>query len=83
MLMNDNPNIANSDSQAQQILALLEAGYALTADDAIERIGCYRLAARVKDLRDQGHQIETQLMPGINRDGKKIRYGQYRLVRGE
>ncbi|UOF81040.1 helix-turn-helix domain [Caudoviricetes sp.] len=47
-------------SQAQNILAHLEAQGSITAIEALELYGCFRLAARIKDLRDSGHQIETQ-----------------------
>lgn len=46
-------------TQAQQLLELLrERGErGVTPMDALERIGSFRLAARVWDLRHQGHTI--------------------------
>ena len=44
-------------TQTQQILAHLETGQPITPRDALAMFGCVRLAARIKDLRDQGHQI--------------------------
>ena len=35
----------------------------ITARDAME-FGCYRLAARIKDLRDMGYRIDTHTEPG-------------------
>ena len=32
----------------------------LTALEALEECGCFRLAARIKDLREQGHDIKTK-----------------------
>jgi hypothetical protein len=40
------------------VLSKLKAGISLTAKDAIQ-FGCYRLAARVKDLRERGVHITT------------------------
>jgi hypothetical protein len=47
------------DNQCEQILKYLKNGQTLTAVEALDRFGCFRLAARVSDLRDQGHQILT------------------------
>jgi len=48
----------------------------LTAYDALEEAGCLRLAARIKDLRDQGYNIVTEMMQG--KHGK--RYAGYYIV---
>lgn len=66
-------------SQNTDILTLLQAG-PLTALDALERVGCFRLASRINDLRRDGHNITTQTITLPN--GKKI--AQYHLtVKGE
>jgi hypothetical protein len=48
----------NNQSQADIILHQLKQGKTLTAKDAIQ-FGCFRLAARVKDLREHGVNITT------------------------
>ncbi len=45
-------------TQTEWILSALERG-PLTAMDALNGCGCFRLASRVCDLRQAGHQIET------------------------
>ena len=45
-------------TQCEQILAHLRKG-TLTPIDALNAYGVFRLAARVKDLRDQGHDVVT------------------------
>lgn len=47
-------------SQCDDILAHMKGGHPITAIDALNRYGCFRLAARIKDLRAQGYDIETQ-----------------------
>lgn len=47
-------------SQNQQIIERLKRG-PITAADAIE-FGCFRLAARVRELRNRGHDIQTELV---------------------
>ena len=60
-------------SQTAQILDMLRNG-PVTAMDALQKAGCFRLAARVADLRQAGHNIETET---IQVNGKHI--AQYTL----
>jgi hypothetical protein len=41
------------------ILQHLEQGRTITAIEALVLFGCFRLAARIKELRDAGHNIVT------------------------
>lgn len=61
--------------QTDQIRAALLAGVELTPIDALEKFGCFRLAARVADLRAEGLDIETVKE---TRNGKK--FARYRVV---
>ena len=61
-------------SQNAQILSALKNGERLTPLDALNRFGCFRLGARVYDLRKY-YDIRTDF---INKDGK--RYAAYRLA---
>ena len=56
-------------SQANQILKCLESGASLTAIDALDRFGCLRLAARVEDLRSEGHPIITTM---VNKNDSRV-----------
>jgi hypothetical protein len=49
-------------TQAGKILAHLRAGNRLTALDALERFQCFRLAARVHELRREGWAIEERMV---------------------
>jgi hypothetical protein len=46
-------------TQCDQILSHLKRGKTITQVDAFNEYGCWRLAARVKDLRNQGHDVLT------------------------
>jgi len=63
-------------AQCAAILAALKRGRALTPADALEEFGCFRLAARIYDLRSNGHEIATTWERG---DGK--RWARYVLLR--
>lgn len=65
-------------SQTETILEMLQAG-PVTAMDALERAGCFRLAARIADLRQQGIKIETETI--TTPTGKHI--ASYKLKENE
>lgn len=50
-ITNNNPNTQTSTSQSAQIKAALLAGETLTPLDALRRFGCFRLGARIWELR--------------------------------
>jgi hypothetical protein len=56
-------------TQTQQILKHLEKGNKLTSLEALQLFGCFRLAARVQELRDVGRDIKSQL---VKINGKRI-----------
>jgi hypothetical protein len=53
---------------------MLERG-PVTAIDALQQAGCFRLAARIADLRASGHDIHTETV--VTPTGKHI--AQYTL----
>lgn len=61
-------------SQNHAILSHLKRG-PITPLDALERYGCFRLAARIDELRTAGHAIRTEWV----RQGEK-RFARYRMV---
>ena len=46
-------------TQCEQILKHLKQGKTLTQVDAFNEYGCWRLAARISDLRQAGHEVVT------------------------
>lgn len=61
-MRNINPNETTSQSQSKQILAALQRGDRLTHLDAERRFKCLRLGARIYDLKQQGHEIDSQMI---------------------
>lgn len=53
-------------SQTTQILAALKRGRTLTPLDALSEFGCFRLGARIYDLRQQGYDIESHNIKSAN-----------------
>lgn len=65
------------EAQTRIILRMLrERPEGITAIDALREAHSLRLAARISDLRDEGHQITTEMYRLA--DGKRI--ARYRLV---
>ena len=62
-------------NQTDQITRHLKKGKSLTALQALERFNCWRLAARVNEIRATHGEdsVSTQM---VERDGK--RYARYR-----
>tara|TARA_R110000824_G_scaffold16325_1_gene67822 strand:- start:2205 stop:2402 length:198 start_codon:yes stop_codon:yes gene_type:complete len=64
-------------SQKSEIAKLLKRGRRITPIQALDKFGCFRLAARIDDLRRDGLDIETTM---IYKNGK--RHANYGLARG-
>lgn len=52
----------------------------ITPDEAKAEYGCARLASRIKELRNQGVAIETEMITGKGRHGGKNCYARYKLA---
>ncbi len=65
-------------TQTEWILTRLKQG-PVTAIDALDGCGCFRLAARINDLRQAGYDIETKTLELPN--GKHV--AQYHLKEKE
>lgn len=70
-------------NQCRLILALLrQRPEGITPLEALNMVGSFRLAARIKDLRDQGFDIETVLE--TTPSGKRVaRYRLHEVVAGQ
>ena len=61
-------------NQCEKILTHMKWYGSITPLEALRDYGCFRLAARVRDLRSDGHPVNTEIVV----DGDK-RYAVYRL----
>lgn len=69
-------------SQSQMILEHLRTHGSITQQEAVELFGCYRLGARIYDLKAAGHKISSVIREGVNRFGARTRYAYYTLHNG-
>lgn len=68
-------------TQNKMILEHLKVHGSITGPQAVELFGCYRLSARIYDLKEAGHKIESVMMDGINRFGARTHFARYTLLR--
>lgn len=59
-----------TDSQNALIKGWLLNGYSITQLEALNQFGCFRLAARIANLRDQNLNVETDIITLEN--GKRV-----------
>lgn len=70
-------------NQNQMILDFLKTHInGITPQDAVNRFGCYRLSARIHDLREMGYEIESKSETKKNRYGNNCTYARY-ILKGE
>lgn len=68
-------------NQKLRILEYIQSHGSITAAEAAESFGCLRLAARIADLKDEGHVIGKRMELGANRFGEPTRYARYSLIK--
>jgi hypothetical protein len=59
-----------TETQTAQILAHLKTGRSITPLDALEWFQCFRLGARIYDLKQDGHNIYREMVETDN--GKRV-----------
>lgn len=64
-------------NQRIEILKHLQTEGSITPAQALRKFGCYRLAARIQELRKDGWSIETRTVKRPNRRG----YAKYEFVK--
>ena len=64
-------------TQELMILEYMHTHRGITQAEAIEVFGCYRLGARIYDLKQRGIKIDRIMEEGTNRFGAKVRFARY------
>ena len=67
-------------TQCERVLNYIKAEGSITSLDAMQELGCMRLASRISDLKKQGYPITRKMETRKNRAGKSVRYARYSLV---
>ncbi|NTE96722.1 helix-turn-helix domain-containing protein [Agrobacterium tumefaciens] len=64
-------------TQAKLILKWLQSGNRITPTQALNKFGCFRLGARIYDLRRDGHNIMRDIVTVTTRGGGIARVAEY------
>lgn len=65
--------------QTEQILDYMKNFGGITPMDALKDIGCMRLAARIADLKREGHRIKSEKVVVRRRDGSRAFVERYMI----
>lgn len=66
-------------TQCAQIKAHLQSGRSITPLEALDLYRCFRLGARIYDLRCEGMDIVRNMRSYKDKDGKRVSFAEYRL----
>jgi len=66
-------------TQSQRVLEYIRAYGSITPLEAMRDLGCYRLAARIHDLKAEGHDIESDSVSVRTRTGSTTMVARYRI----
>ena len=67
------------ESQNKNILKYLQSGKTLTPLEALKQFGCFRLGARIFNLKKAGHPIKTEIIEIQTSLFEKKRVAKYYL----
>ena len=67
------------ESQCDKILRHMRDFGSITQAEATAEYGCYRLAARIADLRKRGYAISSTPETSTNRYGEPVRFARYTM----
>ena len=65
--------------QTERVLQYMKDYGGITQAEAIQELGCMRLAARIADLRKEGVCITKEMVTAKNRYGENVHFARYRL----
>ena len=68
------------DTQCTKVLDYMRQFGSITQLQALQDIGCMRLASRISDLRRQGVAIGRRIKTSKNRYGDSVSFAEYYLI---
>ena len=67
-------------TQAQRVLDYIDEFGSITQLEALQDLGCMRLASRISDLKKQGYPIQSEIQAVKNRFGEPCYIKRYSLA---
>ena len=69
----------SKQTQCKRIIEYIKKFRSITSSQAMDDLGCFRLASRVYDLKQMGYATKSIWVHGTNRYGEKTKYKMYVL----
>lgn len=70
-------------TQCERILRHMQDYGSIPQAEAVTEYGCYRLGARIWDLKAQGIPIRSERVTGKNRYDEPVSFSRYSIVKTE
>ena len=72
--------MADKATQCDLVLAFMAENGSITPVEALDELGCMRLASRNSDLKRMGHHIRKEMVEKKNRFGDTVRFARYSIA---
>lgn len=72
--------MAGKATQCDLVLAFMAENGSITPVEALDELGCMRLASRISDLKRMGHSIRKEMVEKKNRFGDTVRFARYSIA---
>lgn len=69
-------------SHATDVIEYIRDHGSITTKQAMEDLGCYRLSARIYDIRAVGINVQKDMVEVMNRKGETCRVARYTIPGG-
>ena len=69
----------STETHSAKVLSHLKSGKSITPIEALNKYGCFRLGARIHELKGDGHSISKQMIKVKTRDGGFSRVAEYSM----
>lgn len=67
-------------NQCDRIVDYIKEHGSITAAEAYEHLNILRLAARISEIKDAGHNVSMELVHGKTKDGQPAQWAKYRII---
>ena len=72
--------MSNKATQCDLVLEFMAANGSITPVEALDELGCMRLASRISDLKRMGHSIRKEMVEKKNPFGDTVRFARYSIA---
>ena len=67
-------------TQIEKIINYMEQRGSITSLEAMQELGCMRLASRMCDIKALGYNVVREMETSKNRSGEPVHYARYRII---